>query len=512
MKSLLLSLLLVSDAAHASAWKDSWNAVFAAPAATKTASSTTAKDGQTVGQELVRTLNNGRTGGVLFHLSWSSILSEPAFEFEIDPKTQRQVLVLVLPTALRSSPEEVAIRLLQMAGAHPTKLAVLTRQETQANLAAGSLTARLEQKQGLLDSLKNEFPKSWGELFSKVMGLGLEESQARLEVARLRILANLGSELPELRSQAQAQARSKAAAWEQWKKTTQAFESLESQALKLNDLVLRNDRQGVARMIEAYLPWPLMEPAETLLWRQWLEAIENPDRERVTLGLRGVDTKTDFIQRLQTPEGERIAFLSTLLTQNQGSYTRRLRSLATRRLTNGVSGTPSHPPQVRISQMMHAHSLNPVASAFQSFTVDPMVAYRFVGHGIPSVDEKGQESFRSRGGLLAVAIDSRRMMPNIFSGHVGELELLAPLIVFPDEVVLYREYSRDADPDLSKINRFILDVNEKTGAQLDLPLANDFSKNAGQKATDFHRSGSEYFKQMFTETAQVRSCARVFSN
>ncbi len=49
------------------------------------------------------------------------------------------------------------------------------------------------------------------------------------------------------------------------------------------------------------------------------------------------------------------------------------------------------------------------------------------------------------GGLLAVKMDSRRLIPNVVSMFVSEVEFLAPLIIFPDEVLYYSEESMSDD-------------------------------------------------------------------
>ena len=80
---------------------------------------------------------------------------------------------------------------------------------------------------------------------------------------------------------------------------------------KLNDLILKNDRRGVRKMIDAYLPWSLMSSSESRAWKIWLEAIENPNRDNAILAFRGVNYDTDKVQRLLLPNGEeRIGFLS----------------------------------------------------------------------------------------------------------------------------------------------------------------------------------------------------------
>ncbi len=87
-------------------------------------------------------------------------------------------------------------------------------------------------------------------------------------------------------------------------------------------------------------------------WKVWLDAIENPDWKNTTVALRGINYDTDKIQRRQTAQGEIYGFMSTVLTKNQGSYTRRLRSLTTNRLTNGDFSIGRKFPAVTIASQM----------------------------------------------------------------------------------------------------------------------------------------------------------------
>ncbi|MBX3042046.1 MAG: hypothetical protein KF789_15175, partial [Bdellovibrionaceae bacterium] len=203
------------------------------------------------------------------------------------------------------------------------------------NMEAGSPSAkeRWMQRQALwLSSLTA--PKVLTEALAKFTEM--DQTVLEKEIARLQAeeLAKVNADLPRLEKEAKSFRARQEKLWDDWKKETQAFEKLEARELKLNDLIVRNDRRGVRRLIETYLPWPLMEPAEAHTWKNWLDAVESPRADKTTVAFRGVDYKTDFIQRLETPEGTKIGFMSTLLTKNQGSYTRRLRSLSTRRVEN----------------------------------------------------------------------------------------------------------------------------------------------------------------------------------
>jgi len=245
---------------------------------------------------------------------------------------------------------------------------------------------------------------------------------------------------------------------EKWRHETKILDKLEDKKLKLNDLLLKNDRKGVRQMIEAYLPWPVMDPLETQAWKIWLEAIEHPNNEKTITALRGIDYATDKIQRLTLANGkERIAFMAPLLTKNQGNYTRRLRSLTTKREQNGRFS--STVPGAMITQQWISHANNPQGSSFISFTTSPDIATAFKGYKKVS-KPNGDYTFSPHGGLLAVRIDERRLFPNLASRHLDEVEYLAPLVIFPDEVVVFQDFS---DTTKDNVKEFYDQVLKKTG-------------------------------------------------
>lgn len=270
---------------------------------------------------------------------------------------------------------------------------------------------------------------------------------------------------------------------------TKALENFESQEKKLNDLILTNDRPAVRRMLEAYLPWEAMEPFETASWKTWLEAIERPNWKDVVVSYRGLDYWTDKVQR--SKDGK-MGLMSTVLTKNQGSYTRRLRSLTTNRLTNGVIKKFSGG---QITAQMINHSFMPRASSYLSFTPDLKIANQFIG---------------AKGGLVAVQIDSRRMISNASSIYSSsEKEFLAPLIVFPDEILYFQE----GYPDLTRFEEIVRDLVEN---KLKLGSLSNLLRNS-----DYHSKSLEFYKKIMNqvESSRVSSsrssiglCRNLFGN
>lgn len=199
------------------------------------------------------------------------------------------------------------------------------------------------------------------------------------------------------------------------------FDALEKEKVKFDDLILRNDRQGVRRMLETYLPWKQMELTEARAWREWLDAMVSPDPSRMQIVFRGMD---DY-PTLKGDAGER-GIVSSVLAKNQGNYTRRLRSLTTLRDRIG-SGTYrpdyndySAKPKTgnaSILKAMHGHAGNPQGSPFISIS-----------------DNSTATNFGSRE-RVALKVDERRLVPNLMAFGYSEKERLIPLVIFPDEIV-----------------------------------------------------------------------------
>lgn len=329
------------------------------------------------------------------------------------------------------------------------------------------------------------------------------------EVARLE-----STELPELTRKATEDLRRRQKTLDRWRQETRALEAYENQELKLNDLIVRNDRAGVKKMLEAYLPWAVMEPTEARAWKMWLDAIVSPDPSKQTVAFRGVDFRTDFVQQLLDPSTGQIrhGFMSTMLTQNQGSYTRRLRSLSTKRIQNGdvtLRKSPKENPSVRITEQMHSHAQNPQGSIFISFTYDPYIAKNFIGKPMERTF-KGEKTVVPGGGLLAVKMDARRLVPNLSSMYANEVELLAPLIIFPDEIIEYKEMSKD---DVN-IKDFIRRVEDRTGLKFTEPSAMDnyiSSKEVSKELKGrYIIDGVSFNKAFIGASVSGRSCQAVW--
>jgi hypothetical protein len=159
--------------------------------------------------------------------------------------------------------------------------------------------------------------------------------------------------------------------------------------------------------------------------------MEKPNRKNVDLVFRGMYDDTV----LRAKDGKPY-LMSTVLTRNQGSYTRRLRSLATMREKFGSQAlrdsfshynlTGSKNPG-SISVLMANHAIEAKGSPFIS-TAAYDVATKFGPRQIGAFHLEPR-----RFALNALAPDK----------YLYQKERLTPLIIFPDEVVYFHDYAEN---------------------------------------------------------------------
>lgn len=357
-------------------------------------------------------------------------------------------------------------------------------------------------------------PYHWAEVVRNAeLGSKIAEAQlARVEVEAARALqdaseSNRAFSVKEMKSYADSRvgdatelhARKLSEAREELRKRAanearmrDAWTKLEGQRLKLNDLVAANDRKGVRALVESFLPWDVMEPVESEAWKGWLDAIEHPSTKNAKILFRGM-----YDDLVMKNADDQVFLMSTVLTKNQGSYTRRLRSLGTLREKFGqgalrAKGTPYQAKGVSatsISAMMTNHGVEARGSPFLSFA-NYDIATKF-----------GPRR------LGAFRIDERRLLPNFVTPgkYMYQQEHLVPLIVFPDEVVHYHDYwlnpvegVGERDP-INRKKHFIKAVEDKIGRRL------SSEEISGRKSVEgFIASGQEFLRDLFRGSSAVR--------
>src|SRR5690606_34984691 len=201
---------------------------------------------------------------------------------------------------------------------------------------------------------------------------------------------------------------------------------------QLKSLVAAGKREEVADLLEKYIPREQMAPFERNFWDQMLEVIRNPVpvKDRV-LVFRGIDEDMVYgalgdagkeLTKDEAVASARGFMMSSMMTKNQGTWNRRLRSLQT--MNDKFLGQHNSTKSAEWTQQFinstfyKQHSSNRQGSPFLSFTPKISVARQF-----------GAKR------TAAYLVDPRALLANTTTGYIGEFEFLTTLVTFPDELM-----------------------------------------------------------------------------
>lgn len=210
--------------------------------------------------------------------------------------------------------------------------------------------------------------------------------------------------------------------------------------LQFKNLVAKNDRKGAADLLKKYLPWEQMAPFEQRYWETYLDAMATPlPMDQRIFIYRGVNDDVIYsaykggkeIPKEVAQKNGDIFVMSTIITKNQGTWNRRLRSLTA--MYEKFIGTNAQlesefTKSSRIVTMFVNHSKDPKGSPFLSFTPKFNVAHQF-----------GSQK------MTAYALDPRLVSFNFASKFKNEVEFLLPLMAFPEDVMGF--YDASIHPD-----------------------------------------------------------------
>jgi hypothetical protein len=254
----------------------------------------------------------------------------------------------------------------------------------------------------------------------------------------------------------------------------------ESDENQLKTLVARNDRVRVAELIKKYLPFEDMAPFEKKYWENYLDIIAHPvplnKRILIYRGLEGDQiypaySDGNFLDK-QTAIKEGNAFLmSTLLTKNQGSWNRRLRSLEAmnEKFITTVNDSTEYTKSARMLTMFSRHAGKPKGSPFLSFT--------------PQIDIA---LFYGKNQNAAFLIDPRLLQFNFVTFYTNEREFLTGLITFPDEMVgiwTFNDLNKDQEQFYQK--RLANLIENKFGIENRENIIEKISSNSDHYFKDF---------------------------
>jgi hypothetical protein len=186
---------------------------------------------------------------------------------------------------------------------------------------------------------------------------------------------------------------------------------------QMTELVSKNDRAGVAKILEASLPWDLFTASETSLYQDMIQAIRFPDASKMIYLLRGTNPTLD-----PTPE--------TLGLEPKLFKLPRFEEMSVNEAFAGVRNEWGYTAVNRQDDIPFPSFFNFGENHSQSSSKKD---------GYPSVMISTSASGPvvskfAKGSKVMIKIDSRRVYPNYESMMYHEREVLIPLFVFPDEI------------------------------------------------------------------------------
>lgn len=174
-----------------------------------------------------------------------------------------------------------------------------------------------------------------------------------------------------------------------------------------------------------------------------------------------------------------------MMTKNQGTWNRRLRSLTAmyeKFMGTNMEGSSEYTSATRITNMFKKHSMDPKGSPFLSYTPKFAVANQF-------------------GSLKNTAyfLDPRLLYFNMTSGYTHEIEFLLPVASFPDDLAAV--YDADIHGRPINVEEFL---NKKSIEKLDQLLGK------GKGAAAFNRiqlNSKKFFAPVIGAKGKVVSTA-----
>ncbi|EQC43776.1 hypothetical protein [Bacteriovorax sp. Seq25_V] len=342
---------------------------------------------------------------------------------------------------------------------------VLSFFEISLNAKLGDLGSKKIIKQLYLDSLS--------QIAEEIDGEVIQAYISRVE-----------AEIEELTKDIKSEAKSRKTLEAQRKASIAALDKANEDG-QLRTLIQKGDRHGAADLIEKYIPREQMTPMENRFWDHLLYKMRNPAPiENRVIMYRGTDGDPLYpaikagtaLSKEEAIEKSELVAMSTMMTKNQGSWNRRLRSLQAiygKDFSKNPDGESSKVGGARITTWMKNHSIDPVGSPFLSFTSSFETAHA-----------AGETS------MGAFLVDPEVLLFNQMSKFGSEMEYLKTLITFPDEMVAYYDESVHGVMDINSISSMF---EEKIKAKLEIQFGEN-SSNVYDKIVSRSKDFADFYK------------------
>ncbi len=241
-----------------------------------------------------------------------------------------------------------------------------------------------------------------------------------------------------------------------WMKENGSAQKIAEIQQKLIDLSASNNREGVAKLLEASLPWVAMTKVEINSWKLFIESIRNPNNNDKVVVFKGLfeadkelhkNGKDTSMKSLVMPD----AYKSLLQrwTSAKGQYGDSF--VATQLESLGIKTN-------LMTEQIDKSARNTRVSTFISFRNDPMVAFNEMGIDILT-RQNGKMVGDPGVGYLVAEIDSRRLTPEFET-----MKLLAPLVVFPDEIIRHKQGAFES---YQALHDFLKQLSEEKGQKFE---------------------------------------------
>lgn len=227
---------------------------------------------------------------------------------------------------------------------------------------------------------------------------------------------------------------------------------------QLRQLIARNDRKGVARILAFYLPWEVMNTVEKNLWKEHLYVMANPlPLSKRVLIYRGIDGDAiypafkngRYLTEKEAISSGELSLMAPMMARSKGTWNKRLRGLSDldNRSITKYNNSSEYTKGSRLTALFVNHSGDPTGSPLLSLTPSYLVSNEFGGE---------------RNTLMA--IDPRAIYYNFTSLFIEEHEFFIPLFTFPDEMLAV--YDEVLYPGVVNPNQFMIGKAKQKLAQL----------------------------------------------
>lgn len=341
----------------------------------------------------------------------------------------------------------------------------------------------------------------WNHLESLIMKFVDVSSGVKSEMGLSKtVFTDLAEELVKkqktLNEAAAKQEQKKSELLNAWVKNNGSDKKIAEIQQKLTDLSSSNNREGVAKLLEASLPWVAMTKVEMNSWKLFIESIRNPNNNDKVVVFKGLFEADKELHK----NGKDASMKSLVMNDAYKNLLQRWTS-AKGQYGDSFVGTQLESLGIKtnlMTEQIDRSARNTRVSTFISFRNDPMLAFNEMGIDILT-RQNGKMVGDAGVGYLVAEIDARRLTPEFET-----MKLLAPLVVFPDEIVRHKQGAFES---YQALHDFLKQLSDEKGQKFE---AKDSLKN--YYWDQLVNQGMKQQKEMIGfKYIKALSCSKVFN-